>query len=163
MIDFQQPGLMGHIAQQWLMLAPGRDDSQRDLKVLSWMLGDPEIQWYAGPAESVWYFTNFNCHEKSAAVHLLSTNKWLIKRISEIHQLFREVMDSHDLRKLYALIPAPAKKIKRVARLLNFKHEGTLRESVKFDTQWRNLDIYSLLRREVGRERKAREVAAKVA
>ncbi len=163
MVDFQQPGLMGTIAKRWVLLAPGRDDSQRDIKVLSWMLKDPGIQWYDGPVESIWYFTNFNTDEKSAAVHVLSTNKWLWHRVPEIHTLFKKVMDEHELRKLYALIPAPAKKIKRVARLLNFKHEGTLRESIKFDTRWMNLDIYSLLRREVGRDKKVRKAAAQIA
>ena len=102
----------------------------------------------------MWYLTGENPAEESAVVHVLNDNP-LTWKDSDTSFLTR-LMDAAEVRKLYALVPKPAKKIKRIARLLGFRHEGALREAVKFDGRRVSLEVFGLLRPEVQRNGKAK-------
>lgn len=112
------------------------------------------VYFYPGPKKSIWYLTGENPAEESAVVHVLNDNPLTWKDFDT--SFLTRLMDAAEVRKLYALVPKPAKKIKRIARLLGFRHEGALREAVKFDGRRVSLEVFGLLRQEVERNGKAK-------
>lgn len=138
---------VARLAQLWHAGRSARADSQRSDETLTWLLTSGHTQWYEGPKGSLWYLTGFDPDQQSAVVNVLNDKALLWKNFET--SFLAKLMDSAKVRKLYALIPKPAKLSKRAARMASFKHEGALREATQFDGRRVSLEVFGLLRREV--------------
>ena len=100
----------------------------------------------------MWYLSGQNASIGSATLDVLTDTFWSFRNTSSF---LTQMMELEKLRKLYVLTPSSAKYVKRVLKLVGFRHEGALKEGVKFDGRYVTLEIYGLLRKEVERNAQA--------
>ena len=135
------------LAELWQAGKSTRDDAQRDDKTLKWLATN--AHWYEGPKGSLWYLTARNDSIRSANLYVLNGNPWAWYHFKT--SFLTKLMVLEDLRKLYVLAPSVAGAVKRTARMLGFRHEGALKEGIRFNGRLVTLEIFGLLLKEVRR------------
>ena len=136
------------IAELWHSSRPRRGDETRSDETLKWLITTPSVSWYRGPKSSLWYLTDQNASIQSATLDVLACSVWVFRNATPF---LTKLMELEDLRKLYILCPSSARSVKRLAKMVGFRHEGALKEGIKFDGRYVSLEIFGLLAKEVGK------------
>ena len=133
------------IAELWQSTTNLRADDARSDKVLEWLVTSPDVHWYRASTGMV-YLSDRSLSIRSATISILSDRMLDFRNVTPF---LTKLMELEDLNKLYVLSPSPAPFVKRLAKLVGFRHEGALKQGVKYNGKLVSLEIYGLLASEV--------------
>jgi hypothetical protein len=133
------------IAELWHATTNLRADDARSDKVLKWLVTSPDVHWYRANTGMV-YIADSQISISAATLNVLAGKMLDFRNATPF---LTKLMELEDLNKLYVLSPSPAPFVKRLAKLTGFRHEGALKQGVKYNGKLVSLEIYGLLASEV--------------
>jgi hypothetical protein len=134
------------IAELWHATANLRADDARSDETLKWLITNTTVHWYK-VGRSLLYISDRQQAISAANLTVFGDSMWLFRNATPF---LTKLMVLESLNKLYILSPSPAPFVKRLAKIVGFRHEGALKQGVKYNGKLVSLEIYGLLASEVG-------------
>ena len=109
----------------------------------------PILGYVNGELATITYLCGYNGHR--AAIHCLVSPKFRSPSISvKLGKMcFDKYFSELPIRKLEGVVAEYNRPARIMCRRLGFKQDGILREHIKYNGEWRNCVLYSLLRSEI--------------
>jgi RimJ/RimL family protein N-acetyltransferase len=110
------------------------------------------IFWVVDDFVGVFYLTDIIAGE-DATVHYSFFDRRHKGRVDMIRQMLLYIFESFGFRRVTAKIPLYAKESTHIftEKHLGFTKEGRLRKAIKFDNKWFDVNLYGMLREEIGK------------
>lgn len=129
------------------------DDERTPEACLKPLAKEMNSHWYRLP-DSGFFILRFTQPGRCATAQFITRNSELIVSPSATREVLQEAMREYSLKRLNAIIPSSLPW--RDYKLLGFKHEGRVRQSVRFNGEWSDAEVMGALENEIGIPRRRR-------